>query len=644
MTLARQLTHSSTVVLALLASACGGKSSEDGSPPGNAPTAFELRQPPINPGEIWQLNRPIEMRFSKPVSFSPLAIRIESVPAGAGPSGTFERGVDPFTGFADASRVRFQPSCPTQLDGSDAGFLPGRTYRLVIPGLDGAGTPQYATDGEALEVGFEATFSTASGTDPAVLFQNPSFGPPRPAFRGRAGVQPGDLEATRIELGEFVPFPTPIYFRQGFGSFLEVDPGSAPLIPNGLPLNHNVAFENRVSLVIVFDQQISPAPGQLDLLWFDYFHNGEWKALRCKRELVELCGRRGSTVKLTPLSTLPPRGPLRIRIEPGFADFAGDAHTTEYTELLPAMGSDVQDFGGARVDAIFESFTVGGDEDGSFEDTTSDLGAPRAEWGSGRVLAVEAPNGLSRARSKWIPIGLAGTLPETAPIGPTFTFHGVDGEGRVRRSGEAVLLDPPVIGPFVPAAVLPFEVDLPVALLNEPSGRYAALPAMLRGERLRLDDGAGATAQEQVFNTAILGPNVRATLGNGCYTPGGFLFDCAPWDLGARFVPAGGATFDVRPQSFELYRGGFMDVMSIDHGVRFSFDATFADANGNPDPLAAFSSTAGWTNQIALLSGTPWDFIRFEIEFDLDLSNDGYSAAEGRPVIDFVRIPVDFRQ
>ena len=106
------------------------------------------------------------------------------------------------------------------------------------------------------------------------------------------------------------------------------------------------------------------------------------------------------------------------------------------------------------------------------------------------------------------------------------------------------------------------------------------------------------------------------------------LGPCVAWDLGALFSVAGGAGVDVRPRSFDVYSSVFRDRLNPDHRVSIRFDATFADADGHPDELAAFSASAGWTPHVGLLSGTPWDFVRFEVEFDIDVSGDGWDPLE----------------
>lgn len=629
-------------VALLIAAGCGGTSSSEDPPPPSSSDPFTLLGPPVPPGAIWQLNRPIDFRFNREVDFASVgggSLQVRGVGNGPFAGGSYGPAVDPLTGEVDRTVVRFQPNCPTEPDGSDAGFDVDTTYSVIVHGVGSTFPPVRAADGELLEIGYEGTFTTPSGTDPLLLFFDPVPGPPRPLLRGRDGVGMLEPESTHFDLGEDPLNPRRVYFEDtGFGT-LTVSPLSVGFAPNGLPLNHYIDGYNRVALVLYLDQPVSPDPANLARVGIDHLDGG-WKRLPSRTELVETCGTRGSVLRVLPQGTLPPGGALRLRLDEGFRDLTGDPVNVETTVVLPISATRATDSTGARVDGIFEPFFRSGDEPGSMEDTTSDLGAPRAFWGNGYIAGVEAPGGVSRARSKWFAVGLAGREVGMPVAAPSFFFSGTDAQGEVMRSGNMILLDPPVIGPVPPAAVLQYDVDLTPASLVEATGLYAAQPGLLVGDRLRLTQST--SAEGPIFGLDRTGTNPRARMGIGCYAPG-YSLDCAPWNLGATFSPAGGAVVDIRPRSLDVYATIFRDRIHPDHTVRVRFDATFADANGQPDELAAFSSTAGWAPEVDLLSGTPWDFIRFEVEFDIDVSGDGWDPLERSPHVDFIKIPVDLR-
>lgn len=624
----------------LIASACGGRSSD--SPPPPSTSAFTLLAPPVPPGAIWELNRPVDFRFSREVDFSTVgggSIQVRSAAGGSFAVGSYGPAEDPATGEVDRTTVRFQPACPTAVDGSGAGFEVDTAYRITVFAAGSGIAPVRAVDGTLLEVGYDGVFTTPAGSDPRHLFHDTVPGPPRPLLRGRDGVGLLEPDATHFDLGDDPAVARRVYFEDtGFGT-LTVSPNSVPFAPEGLPLNHHVDGENRVRLVLHLDQQVAPDAANLERVGLEHLSGG-WKRLPGYTELVELCGERGSVLRFVPQGTLPPGGALRLRLDEGFRDITGDPLILPTTEVLPVSGTRSTGAAGSRVDAIWEPFLRSGDEPGSMEDTTSDLGAPRAFWGSGFLSGVDAPGGLSRARSRWFPVGLAGREVGMPIATPDFSFSGTDAQGDVRAAGGFVLHDPPVIGPLSPAAILQYHVDLSPASLAEPTGLYAAQPALLTGDRMRLTQGISVEAP--VFGVSRAGSDVRSFLGVGCYAPG-YNLDCVTWDLGALFSVAGGAGVDVRPRSFDVYSSVFRDRLNPDHRVTIRFDATFADADGQPDELAAFSTSAGWTPLVDLLSGTPWDFIRFEVEFDVDVSGDGWDPLERAPVIDFIKIPVDLR-
>ncbi|QDV05867.1 hypothetical protein Poly30_13700 [Planctomycetes bacterium Poly30] len=630
------------LALALASQGCGGSSSDSQDPPGGA-GELTVSTGALVDGAAWQLNRPIEITLDRPVNFASVnlgSVVVQTVQNATPVNGTYSLGVDPVTGEEDGNMIRFQPHCPAHA-GEVAGFEPGTDYELLIHGSDSYFPPLRARDGTVLENTLEVTFRTLAGSDPALIFYDPVAGPPSVVFRGRGGVPLTDSHSTRFELGSYQPSRVEMR-ADGLGG-LQVDSGSIPLVPFGLPLNHYIAPTNQVALVVEFDQPVLLSRENLELLELQYF-DLTWKTIPCQVEGLIGCGLRGSAVRLRPLGTLPPGLDLRLSIGSGFRDLVGQLDFSDRFEALPITGTTEQSPIGARVDALYESFAVGGSEPGSMEDVMSDLGAPRGYWDRGYISGVETPDGISRVRSKWHPVGLAGVQGGSTSVRPSFSLSGTDAEGVVRAAGGEVILDPTIIGPVPPAAMQEFAVELGPMQIMDPMGLRSAQPALLLGDRaiLRQSPTTSAPSQSQIFGVDASGVHAILYMGYGCYAPG-FSLDCVPWDLASSFPTGSGATVEITPQSFEVYTWIHRDSHHPDHRVTITFDAAPRLPNGQPDETMTYSATNGWTGDVTQFSGGDWGFIRFEVQFELDVSGDGYQALERSPVLDFLKVPIDFR-
>ena len=93
--------------------------------------------------------------------------------------------------------------------------------------------------------------------------------------------------------------------------------------------------------------------------------------------------------------------------------------------------------------------------------------------------------------------------------------------------------------------------------------------------------------------------------------------------------------------------GGVLDNYPANMGIQLQFDATIADVAGNPTSGGAFSASNGGvsTADITDLNNeSPWDFVRFEALFDLNISGDPANLDLGAPLpgLLFVKIPYAF--
>ncbi|MEM8712476.1 MAG: hypothetical protein AAGG01_16100, partial [Planctomycetota bacterium] len=603
----------------------------------------------LSEGVIWQLNRAIEITGSSPIQFNSVnasSVSVIEETTGLAAIGEWSQGLDPITGEVDSTRIRFQPACPL-MDGDTAGLQPGGVrYLLRIGGADGVGPSLRALDGTPLEATVEIGFVTPIGTNPATLFHDARPGPPGLVFRGQLGVSTSSLEATRFQIGG----DQPVNVQMQLDSFgiVQVAPNSMVHVPTGLPLNHRVAPDNHVALVAEFDQPLFLGESNLARIGLDYF-DGTWHPLPARIEALQGCGRRGSTVRIQPEGTLPPGRELRVRLDSGLSDLTGQADAAPRFVYLPLRGTDQLSPIGGRMDAIVESFRIGGDAPGSMEDITSDLDAERGFWGQGFIAGVETPGGMSRVRSKWYAVGLAGMDGAGPPVVPAFSFVGTDARGVVRADGGAVVLDPPVLGPLQPFEMQPYSVDLALGDLLNPEGLYASQPGLLAGDRIQISSSTQAV-DTQIFGTRVEldGGTVELGLGIGCYAPG-FQLDCAAWDLAALFPEVNATTVEIVPRSFEVYTWVHRDSIHPDHRVTVLFDAAEAGADGRVDESTAHSLSNGWSPSVEAFSsgapgGAPYAYLRFEVLFELDVSGDGYHPLERSPVLDFIKVPIDFRR
>jgi len=638
--------------LALALAACGGSGGDDDPgttpPPTGAPLV--VTTPGLAPGAIWQLDRPIELEFSRaidPGTLTQASVYVrEAGPGGAFVAGTLLVAADPITGAPDPARAVFQPACPTEPSGAGGGLAPGGIdYTLTVQGADvPGGVPIRAADGAPLEATLEETFRTP--TPPMQLLFDRKPGPPALVARGDAGVLDAPENTTRIEVGGFAP--TTVSLRRAPGGGLTVDPGSASLFPTGLPINHWIEPEHRLVVVLELDDTVGAAPSNLarvDLRFQDA--GGSWRPLPTRTWLASNCAQRGSsraTLRAMPLGMIPPGRPLAVHIDEGFADRVGDATLIPETFALGVQGTTAATPAGARVDAVLEPFDLGGGGPFSMEDTTSDLGAPRATWGPRGLFPTETPDGVSRARSRWYALGRGGFSPGQPDVPPIFSWYGTDANGDVLRNGNRVALGPVALGPMAASVLGWAEVALPAAFLADPTGAISDLPALLRFDRaLFTPDPPGWGAVEPVILAATVeGNEARLGVESGCTIPG-VAVDCAPLNLPLLYGPSAMPSVGIVRQSFQIFTWVWRDAYDPDHRVTITWDAARAGGDGRPDPATALSRSSGWTGDPTTLSGGDWDFVRFEVEFDLDVSGNGYDPIERGPVLDFIKLPFDVR-
>jgi len=129
---------------ALLMAGCSGGGSSSTS------ARFAVKNVNVIHGQEWKINRAIDITFNADVDFSTVSLNTINIMDSVGRSAT---GVFSQPTRADGSIatrvVRFQPTCPTKADNSDAGLQPATAYRLTILGSQTGGSRYAAPRGTA---------------------------------------------------------------------------------------------------------------------------------------------------------------------------------------------------------------------------------------------------------------------------------------------------------------------------------------------------------------------------------------------------------------------------------------------------------------------------------------------------------------
>lgn len=359
----------------LALAACGGSSSG---------SEFTVLSVSVPENATWPINRPIEIRFSRPVDFGTVDMNTISIARADGGPATGEFSTP--AGAVDPTTVVFQPACPTLDDFSDAGLSAGGVqYTLHIPVAGDGGAALRAADGTPLSTGAARSFVTPTGTALTTLFIDTRPGPPLPVVHAHPGST--EAEACRLEIGDDAQHP--VYF---FASPTP-DPELGAAVPEDFraPLDLYSDPNTHVAAVIVLDQPIDPTASNraADRIRLEYLEGTQWIELGRSILLDANCTQTGARLRLVPAGILPQGRTVRIVLAHGFRDIVGDAIPFDVTLGSFTTGIAV-DPGttthGDEGDEYLEEF--GGAGSGSLEDTTTPLDSPRAAWGAGKLAAT----------------------------------------------------------------------------------------------------------------------------------------------------------------------------------------------------------------------------------------------------------------
>jgi len=263
----------------------------------------------------------------------------------------------------------------------------------------------------------------------------------------------------------------------------------------------------------------------------------------------------------------------------------------------------------------------------------------------------------SSARSRWIPLGAAG---EGSAAGAesvvAFLFDGVEtvrggDEGKVRTNGGRVVELAPLLGPLHLAEagleLLPDGSSLalsgpvlaPLRASVQPISPdvYLRTPALLEGFTLRL---ANALAPELRLDLTIAGARYddatsRLTLAVGGLS--GTLAE-AVQELGG----ADRVELTLVPRFFRVRLGSSADVLPDSHSVRILFQGAADDGTGRADEADPLVDWTADVSRFNLLAPGALDFVRFQVEFELDADSDRFDPGAEPLALDFLHLPMRF--
>ncbi len=277
-----------------------------------------------------------------------------------------------------------------------------------------------------------------------------------------------------------------------------------------------------------------------------------------------------------------------------------------------------------------------------------------------RLRTVMAPAGValvptfsarSQARSDWITLGLADQDPSGGLDKQiSFFFDGIDpmtGEVLTDMDGRVEALDPLLEGELgdagVSVNVAGDQLTLAGAaidpLVNDASvpsdDIYLRTPALLRNFALRLTTAMAAPLVLDVTSASYDDMAVSLALTVDVGTQGTTI---------QRYVsdhPGQTIGYELIPRFFRLSTDGALDRVGEGATVTISFQATAADAFGNPDEE---NILVDFTSDISEFNAVPpgmIQFVRFQVEFDL--ADGGELSVDTEPTeLDYLRLPFRF--
>jgi hypothetical protein len=263
----------------------------------------------------------------------------------------------------------------------------------------------------------------------------------------------------------------------------------------------------------------------------------------------------------------------------------------------------------------------------------------------------------SSARSRWIPLGAAGeggAGHAESVVG--FLFDGIEttpgeDQGKVRTHQGRVIELAPLVGPtgLVQPGVelLPDGISLalsgpvlaPLRASAQPISKdvYLRTPALLAGSTLRL---ANAAEPARRGDFTVAGARYDDAASRLTLTLGGLS-----GPLAGAVAELGGADeleLALVPRFFRVRQGPTADLLPDSTLVRILFQGAADDGTGRPDELEPLVDWTADVSEFNRLAPGALDFVRFQVEFDLDTDEDGFDPGDDPLALDFLRLPMRF--
>jgi hypothetical protein len=166
---------------------------------------------------------------------------------------------------------------------------------------------------------------------------------------------------------------------------------------------------------------------------------------------------------------------------------------------------------------------------------------------------------------------------------------------------------------------------------------YLRTPALLAGSTLRLVNGADPGRRDDftIAGARYDDASARLTL-----SLGGLLGPLA--EAARELGGVGEVELVLVPRFFRVRTGSVPDLLPDSRSVRILFQGAADDGTGRPDELAPLVDWTADVNEFALLPPGALDFVRFRVEFDLDVDQDGFDPDDEPLTLDFLRLPMRY--
>jgi hypothetical protein len=247
----------------------------------------------------------------------------------------------------------------------------------------------------------------------------------------------------------------------------------------------------------------------------------------------------------------------------------------------------------------------------------------------------------SRARSDWISLGEGGFNKTNGNYSDvTFSFDGIDPTtGLVQTDAQGVVLPgTAILGPVTLASppTVPSLIDERTIVLD--AGPLVASPNAYLLQNLHLLDRYEVELENQS------GPErfdvVAAEYDDTTQVLTLMVSEDGP-ALTEKYGP--NSTAALLEAYFRVISSGETDLLPASATIQVSFEATAADANGEPDPNAVVGPTFDIEDLNTAPGNADLRFVRFEVTFDIDAENQGLTPDKPIPSLDFLRIPFRYQ-